>query len=416
MAILLVLLLLIYGRLFSMSPSSSLEDEVYQMRIVPLFGEKGIELLYQPKPEPMQFTLNLPSAYASYLTVAEESDHVTVMTNKGYTGLLGKRPIMLTSIIVSRDLETPEKDYPLVQYGTLAAVYDEAQFNVIKINNQNVAQAPEAHRYHWVKHKDIPAEGAIILDNGFVVYFDRVLNNKEQLSLLAGIESVANYMINKAGPIGSPEMMILYEQGKEGVLRIEGDTLDNQIVLKIAGGALKTEPEISTSKILRTLSHEITHLWQLNVEDNASAPDWLHEGLAEALALENLYLSEVFDDNQYTEMFSELQDECARELKNGKLSLAATRQDHRASYACGAIIWATLAAQKQGSTILDAWQAWIGYCEQHHMDQGAQNFYKFVEHYSGKNSFATSVQNFVSSDYSGADGAQIIERLFNRVL
>lgn len=414
MAIILLLLVVVYGFLILRQPKQ--EDLKFDVRIVSLLEGEGLEILYRPKPEPMEMTLNLGSEWAAELTVVEEADHVSVMTDKGHTGLVGERPIGLTSIRIARDIEAPEKDYPVVQYGTKAAVYDAGAFSVIRINGRDVAQETGVHDYRWVSANDLPNERPLELDHGFFMLLDRGFSNAEQLFLINSTNQIAERLTGVFGPAGSPLLYMLAAEGQAGTLRIEGDAVPGGIIFRLAGDAWKTDPEGSEQMILLTLAHELVHLWQLEQKGVSAAPDWLHEGSAEALGVENLYLSGLLEDVAYADAFESIQTECADAMKNGKIVKAPERGDYRTSYVCGAMLWAALSVQGEQMTISEVWQSWLGFVEGRAGGQTEENFLDFCEDWTGNGEFADAARNFLHMDYSGASGQQVIDDLFEAKL
>lgn len=383
-----------------------------QAKIVPLFDGDALEVLYQVTPAPTRLSLNLPEAFLDSIEVVEDADHVRAVVENGTITLVGERPILLTSLRLRADMATPEKAYPLVQYGTGAAAYDASRFAITAIDGWTVREQIPGTRFEWVPANEVTRTDRRRLSGGHMIVLDDGLGPDKDW--IAG--SAATFF-DRFGSVlpdfPQSELMVLITDGPDGTIRVEGDTVPGQVLIKIGlpSGTRFEDPAFRES-YLRLLAHELVHLWQLSRPGVSSSPDWLHEGGAEAFAVENMFFSGLSTEIDYITALKAQERQCAAQITGGRLVSAPSRGHHRASYACGALIWAALSAQRADATVSDAWLAF--HDAEPVPDEAA--FLRFAEDWTGDPDFARSVRKFLNADWSGADGGQVIEGLYNGTL
>jgi hypothetical protein len=113
-------------------------------------------------------------------------------------------------------------------------------------------------------------------------------------------------------------------------LSIKGGAIGGQIAYRFGGAGLQTDHPKKRQLIARLVAHEMAHLWQNNVSRGGlseQSPPWVHEGGADAMALDGLLRSGVWSAEQGQAYVEATLKEC-EQLEH---SLAT----YRGIYACG---------------------------------------------------------------------------------
>ncbi|MFC2953541.1 hypothetical protein ACFOOP_16505 [Marinicaulis aureus] len=210
-------------------------------------------------------------------------------------------------------------------------------------------------------------------------------------------------------PETKPNLFLAAPLGRdEGRLSYAGDALPAQFQITLEGAAWKQPSDKARGIFVNATIHEAVHLWQAaarpGVED---APEWIHEGAADAIAAEVMVALGEWDGGAFAANERAARRECASELETGSLNGAKARGDFRALYACGHVI-ALAVSRADGETTADFWRVFIeragddGYSE--------DMFYDLVAERTGDRDFADAVEDFARTPL--AEPARAIDGLF----
>jgi hypothetical protein len=197
--------------------------------------------------------------------------------------------------------------------------------------------------------------------------------------------------------------------GDESRLSYTGDALPGQFQIMLEGGAWRDPSEKARNIFVFSTIHEAVHLWQAAARPGASnAPEWIHEGAADAIAAEVMVALGRWDGARLVEAEDAARTECARELKDGSLNSARARSGYRALYACGHVI-ALAVGRAERKPAADFWRAFIARSEAAGgYDSGL--FYDLIADRTGDQDFADGIEDFARTPL--ADPAQAIDGLF----
>lgn len=210
-------------------------------------------------------------------------------------------------------------------------------------------------------------------------------------------------------PETKPNLFLAAPLGRdEGRLSYAGDALPAQFQITLEGAAWKQPSDKGRGIFMNATIHEAVHLWQAaarpGVED---APEWIHEGAADAIAAEVMVALGEWDGGAFAANERAARRECASELETGSLNGAKARGNFRALYACGHVI-AVAVSRADGETTADFWRFFIeragedGYSE--------DMFYDLVAERTGDRDFADAVEDFARTPL--AEPAMAIDGLF----
>jgi hypothetical protein len=383
-------------------------QQSYDVRIVPLRTDKGVEILYRAMTPVQEISIPFPEEMIDYLTVTESSDIVSVVPVDGGVKLQGTADIALTGILVSPEIPTPVSNYPAVQFGTEALVLNMPLFTPFEINGTAVDPAvADTSQFFWLAGGGVNnADNSILMDTALPP-------NLGYLLLTALPDILTYYETAFEQPLSqAPQLMLLYEEGREGQLTIEADAVPGQLLIKFTGQSFGKDLPEARRMVLLNLAHEIVHLWQLEQPGVGASPDWLHEGAANALSAEALFVSGQWSDVDYGEALEAAKDACAETLRNGTIVNAGTNGHHQTSYACGHMILAATAGQRQGATIAQLWKAYTADISARGADMTADSFYRFASGWAENDKYGLVVQKFVTMNFAYGDRDGVIDQLF----
>ena len=124
-------------------------------------------------------------------------------------------------------------------------------------------------------------------------------------------------------------MALVGLDGAPGNISIKGGAVGGGIAYRLQGAGLVDDHPKKRALMARLIAHEMAHLWQLNLTRGGIGNDdpWVHEGGAEAIALEALRATGLFT--------AEASDRYAQELLKECEDLNDDMTVNRALYACG---------------------------------------------------------------------------------
>ncbi|GJL93523.1 MAG: hypothetical protein DHS20C04_31820 [Hyphococcus sp.] len=195
----------------------------------------------------------------------------------------------------------------------------------------------------------------------------------------------------------------------EGRLSYTGDALPAQFQIMLEGGAWREPSDKARRIFIFSTIHEAVHLWQAAARpDSGNAPEWIHEGAADAIAAEVMAALGRWDAEALAADETAARAECARELKDGSLNSARARGDFRALYACGHVI-ASAVGRAERKPAADFWRDFITRSEAAG-GYDADLFYDLVADRTGDQDFANEVEDFARTPL--ADPKRAIDSLF----
>ena len=219
-------------------------------------------------------------------------------------------------------------------------------------------------------------------------------------------------------PETKPNLFLAASLGEdEGRLSYTGDALPAQFQILLEGGAWREESEKGLGVFNFATVHEAVHLWQAAARPGASAgfgpggnnaPEWIHEGAADAIAAEVMVALGRWDGAMLAERETAARSECAAELKDGSLNGARARGDFRALYACGHVI-ASAVGRAERKPAADFWRDFIARSEAAG-GYDSDLFYGLIAERTGDQDFADRIEDFARTPL--ADPESAIDGLF----
>ena len=144
-------------------------------------------------------------------------------------------------------------------------------------------------------------------------------------------------------PVGRPTLMASWAGPTPGVTSMGGSVLPGTVVMTFEGEGVLQPNRAIENGVRWFVAHESAHFWLgQKVMYDTPRESWITEGGADLLAIRAVAATDPGYD--VAKRLGEARDECLPLLAKGGLASANERGDHRAYYACGAII--ALAAEQ----------------------------------------------------------------------
>lgn len=121
-------------------------------------------------------------------------------------------------------------------------------------------------------------------------------------------------------------------------LDLDGRAVPGRAVVNLSGAGWAAPSEKGAVLLAQHVAHEIAHLYQLQLYDGPLEPRVLHEGFAEALALEGLADTGRWDAAAVAAWRASAVARCGRAMENGPLYPQWIGGDADASYGCGFVV------------------------------------------------------------------------------
>lgn len=124
-------------------------------------------------------------------------------------------------------------------------------------------------------------------------------------------------------------LLVAVDDSDASGLSIKGGATGAQIAYRFGGAALQGDHPKKRQLVAQVVAHEMAHLWQNNVRRGGTGREtpWVHEGGAEAMALDGLLRSGVWSAQQGGAYVDAILKECDK--------LEHSVQSYRGAYACG---------------------------------------------------------------------------------
>ena len=194
-----------------------------------------------------------------------------------------------------------------------------------------------------------------------------------------------------------------YREGSIGSQNINGHAHTGIVDILLEGAAWSSDNSPRARRDLeQNLAHEMAHLWQLSAYDSPFEPLWLHEGFAEALALEALTASGLWSADQAAQWEDAQEARCAVALSKGILAQRVAVADRDAIYGCGYIA-VRMMAEDTGKAPSALFEDYVPAIIK---GPGLANLLKSVLDPIA----AERLRSFLHVDYSRADGRAVIRR------
>ncbi|MGE0409714.1 MAG: hypothetical protein AB7P23_10715 [Amphiplicatus sp.] len=200
-----------------------------------------------------------------------------------------------------------------------------------------------------------------------------------------------------------PDMFLMIgPEAEPGRLRYVGDALPGQFQIVLSGGGWRENSAAARALLKSATAHEAAHLWLSAARPAAAgAPDWIHEGAADALADEALVALGEMPADAFARRFDEARGDCARRLDRRSLAGAEKAGAWPASYACGRALAIIAARAVSSGSVADFWASFIARAEAAGGYDEAL-FFAMIEERAGPD-IARAVRRFPHTTYAAPD-------------
>ncbi|MEM6746517.1 MAG: hypothetical protein AAF608_03755 [Pseudomonadota bacterium] len=197
-----------------------------------------------------------------------------------------------------------------------------------------------------------------------------------------------------------PRITLRWKQGDHppGVRIIESQTRGDEVLIQLLG-SWRTSSEEARSQLVRNLAHELAHVWQWSLGDPVE-PRLLHEGFAEAIAIDLLVRCRELCRASPERLVIKLEGQCRYALQMGRVG---GLNERGAIYGCGAVLTESIAVAAQ----LSPQDLYRRYTE---TDRSMSDFLDLTEQLAGQR-YAVSARTFLTADLRMASPSTTMGRL-----
>lgn len=140
------------------------------------------------------------------------------------------------------------------------------------------------------------------------------------------------------GAFGQPTVMVSWNGPTERVTSMSGSVMPGLITMSYEGQGIVTPDQEMIDRSRWFIAHEAAHFWLGQTVRYAGAREaWVTEGGADLMAIRALKAADPAWDDR-AELQREV-DDCASLTDGRGVESAGARGEHRAYYACGAMLW-----------------------------------------------------------------------------
>lgn len=252
----------------------------------------------------------------------------------------GFKVVPMASAAAARAADKDESNLPAIDQPTRTIFVDRA--GPVLANGHRVARASldngEAYVLFGKARPMIGAAMTTIFDPALPAWITTSLN-REMPAILADYRTRLG-----PSPVGQPTLMVSWGGPTKGVVSLGGSVLPGLVVMMLEGEGLAAPNAKAAQHARWFIAHEAAHFWLGQaISYEGPADSWITEGGAELLA----FRATAAADKSFNAKarLAEARAECLPFLVRGGVASAYTRTgEHRAYYACGAII--ALAAEQ----------------------------------------------------------------------
>jgi hypothetical protein len=212
----------------------------------------------------------------------------------------------------------------------------DARFRFVALPPEHVlapaATAPSAYAYFGPQSPIASPHARLVVDPGAPAWLRDVL-------VEVGERATGVFARRLGGDLPVPPLVLVGAgvlDATDGV-SVKGGAVGDQFVMLLAGRGLREESPRKREVLARLVAHELAHLWQLHMLPSAfsDAEPWLHEGSADAMAVQALRESGLWDATTAATYATQATQRCRTALGTATLPEAARAGSSDAVYACG---------------------------------------------------------------------------------
>ncbi|MEO1042331.1 MAG: hypothetical protein AAFX52_08575 [Pseudomonadota bacterium] len=214
------------------------------------------------------------------------------------------------------------------------------------------------------------------------------------------LDEVVPPLLASLGLEQPPRITMRWEKGDlpDGVRVVESQVRGDEVLVSMTGSWREYSPE-ARSQLVRNLAHELAHVWQWSLGDPFE-PLILHEGFAEAMAVDLLVRCRDVCRASPERLVISLEDQCRQALRKGRVGSLNERD---AIYGCGGVLVESIAIAAQ----MSPQELYSHYAE---TERTMAAFLALTEESAGRK-FALSARTFLTADFRLASASKTMARL-----
>lgn len=296
-----------------------------------------------------------------------------VASQRGVEVIAGREPLRTFEFLVRPYFGETQKDYEFfVRYSDGGTIVYTGHLSAIPVNCAGDCRvnSPEGIGTYKITYEFIPRAGEHVLIDGApstgplhwdeeglgrFVYFGRQLPVTRAGYSYLGDSNSPDWVVAEIDRLTLPLMQYYgnrtgYQLGRLPLIFLSfdpysgwgarGGVLPGQVQLSIGGSEWRSKSNEHTDRFRRLLAHELAHLWNGDLFQNAGedGQSWMHEGGAEAFALRALRDGGHMTESRYRSLHTEAINECTSGLSGSALVESDAFRRFQNYYTCGTAI------------------------------------------------------------------------------
>lgn len=238
-----------------------------------------------------------------------------------------------------------------------------------------------AHQFVYFGKQDV------LETDGVIAVIDPAMPVLARQNILDGVPAV-NALLKQQFDFEPTEPYLLFMATELDAFdghSVKGGVQPGQVLFTLKGRGVPALLEKHPTHFSKTTAHEVLHLWQVEHWFNTMGNDhpWMHEGSADALAIEVMRMTGVYDAAQYDTAWTGVETECLDALAETSIHAAPGNGRFDVVYSCGALVNRVVAEainpEQPGSGLISFWQAMAAWPEEQRKMPSEELFLQTLE-------------------------------------
>lgn len=350
----------------------------------------------------IRFERPFPGLRENSWSIADSAFELTFSEDQAELRRHDGAPFKCASVNLETYKERPEKDYyafspfsdggvsvytghlmgPVLIDGEWRQTELAAEF-VGREGERVITREPEklAHQFVYFGKQDV------LETDGVIAVIDPAMPKLARQNILDGVPAV-NALLKQEFNFEPAEPYLLFMATELDAFdghSVKGGVQPGQVLFSLKGRGVTDLLEKNPTHFSKGTAHEVLHLWQVEHWFNTMGNDhpWMHEGSADALAIEIMRLTNIYDAARYEDTWASVERECVDALAETSVHAAPENGRFDVVYACGALVnrlvAETINPENPGDGLIAFWQAMAAWPEVERKMPSEKLFFQTLE-------------------------------------
>lgn len=257
----------------------------------------------------------------------------------------------------------------------------------------------------------------ILETEGVVAVIDPAMPGVARQNILDGVPAV-NALLKEKFDFEPAEPYLLFMATELDAFdghSVKGGVQPGQVLFSLKGRGVTALLEKNPTHFSKTTAHEVLHLWQVEHWFDTMGNDhpWMHEGSADALAIEIMRMTNIYNTARYEDAWATVESDCVDALDETSIHAAPENGRFDVVYSCGALVnrlvGEAVNPDNPGDGLIAFWQAMATWPEEERKMPSEKLFFQTLE----KLGFSFEQRNELAAflKFQGGEGAATVQLL-----